>query len=148
MPIIYVDGDACPVRREAEKVSTRHSLNLVIVCNGGLRPSDNPLVRVVYVDQGLDVADRWILNACTKGDVVITADIPLAADCIAKGAQVLQPNGELLSERNIGNVLATRNLMTDLRGATPLGEGGNGQPFGRADRSRFTESLERLLRNM
>ena len=74
---------------------------------------------MVYVDQGLDVADRWIAEQAGPGDVVVTADIPLAADCIAAGALVLKHDGEMLTERNIANALAARNLMTELRSADP-----------------------------
>ena len=119
---------------------------MVIVCNGGLRPSANPLVEVVYVDEGLDVADRWIVERCGPGDVVVTGDIPLAADCITKGAAVLKPDGEVLTDRNIGQVLATRDLMTSLRGANPLATGGGGKSFGKADRARFSSALDRALR--
>ncbi|PRY24166.1 hypothetical protein CLV78_10330 [Aliiruegeria haliotis] len=147
MTTIYVDADACPVKMEAEQVATRHKVPMILVCNGGIRAPDNPLVRVQYVDEGLDVADRWIVAECSTGDVVITADIPLAADCVAKGAIVLKPDGEELTGRNIGNALATRNLMTELRSADPLRPGG-GRPFSKADRSRFRQSLDRVLTRM
>ncbi len=143
--MIYVDADACPVKAEAERVATRHKVEMVLVCNGGIRASDNPLVRVVYVDQGLDVADRWIAEQAGPGDVVVTADIPLAADCIAAGALVLKHDGEMLTERNIANMLAARNLMTELRSADPLGAGGGGKPFSKADRARFSQALDRVL---
>ncbi|WP_116084951.1 YaiI/YqxD family protein [Tropicimonas sp. IMCC34011] len=142
---IYVDGDACPVKAECERAATRHGAEMKIVCNGGLRPSANPLIEVVYVDEGLDVADRWISERAGKGDIVVTADIPLASDCVARGAAVLKPDGEALTERNIGNVLATRDLMTDLRSADPLRQGG-GRPFSKADRARFSAALDQALR--
>lgn len=144
MTTIYVDADACPVKTEAEQVATRHRVPMVLVCNGGLRPPANPLVRVQYVEAGLDVADRWIVTHCGPGDVVITADIPLAADCTAAGAAVLKPDGEVLTERNIGGVLATRNLMTELRSADPL-RPGSGKAFSKADRARFSQALDRTL---
>ena len=118
---------------------------MVLVCNGGIRAPENPLVRVVYVDQGLDVADRWIAEQSGPGDIVVTADIPLAADCIEAGALVLKHDGEILSERNIANALAARNLMTELRSADPLGTGGGGRPFSKADRARFAQALDRVL---
>ncbi|WP_068116277.1 YaiI/YqxD family protein [Tropicimonas marinistellae] len=144
MTTIYVDADACPVKSEAERVATRHRIPMVLVCNGGLRPPENPLLRVVYVDEGLDVADRWIAANATTGDVVITADIPLAADCVTAGALVLKPDGEELNDRNIANALANRNLMTELRSADPLRPGG-GRPFSKADRARFSQALDRAL---
>lgn len=142
---VYVDADACPVKAEAERVATRHGLKLYIVSNGGMRPSRNPLVETVFVPEGPDLADIWIAERAGPGDVVVTADIPLAARCVAAGARVLKPNGEALSEANIGNVLATRDLMADLRAADPFRQGG-GRPFGKADRSRFLEALEREVR--
>ena len=87
----------------------------------------------------------WIADRATTGDVVITGDIPLAAKCIEAGALVLKHNGEALTERNIGNVLATRDLMADMRAADPFRQGG-GRPFSKADRSRFLDGLERALR--
>ncbi len=145
MTVIYVDADACPVKEEAERVATRHGLELCIVSNGGLRPSQNPLVRTVIVDAGPDIADMWIADRAGPGDVVITGDIPLAAKCVAAGARVLKHNGEALTQANIGNVLATRDLMTDLRAADPFRQGG-GKGFTKADRSRFLEALDREIR--
>ena len=142
---IYVDADACPVKAEAEKVATRHGMQVFVVSNGGLRPSQNPLVQNIIVDAGPDVADMWIADRCGKGDVVVTGDIPLAAKCVEAGARVLKHNGEALTQANIGNVLATRDLMADLRAADPFRAGG-GKGFTKADRSRFLEALERELR--
>ena len=142
---IYVDADACPVKAEAERVATRHSQALYMVSNGGLRPSANPLVEMIYVAEGPDVADMWIAERATKGDVVVTNDIPLAARCVEAGARVVKPNGEALTPANIGQVLATRDLMTDLRAADPFRQGG-GRPFAKADRSRFLDALERAVR--
>lgn len=145
---IWVDGDACPVKAEVEAVATRHRHPVKIVCNGGLRPSPNPLVEVIYVSEGLDVADRHISENCGDGDVVITADIPLAADCVDRGAAVLKPDGDALTERNIAQALASRNLMTEIRSANPLSQGGGGKPFSKADRSRFRQALEQALRKL
>lgn len=142
---IYVDADACPVKAEVEKVGTRHGLRMFIVSNGGLRPSQNPLVETVIVPDGPDVADMWIAERAGSGDVVITGDIPLAARCVESGAQVLKHNGEALTAANIGNVLATRDLMADLRAADPFRQGG-GKGFTKADRSRFLDALERAVR--
>ncbi len=145
--MIYVDADACPVKAEVERVGTRHQARMFIVSNGGLRPSQNPLVETVIVPEGPDIADMWIADRATKGDVVITGDIPLAAKCVAAGARVLKHNGEALTEANIGNVLATRDLMADLRSADPFRQGG-GKPFSKADRSRFLDALERELQRI
>ena len=145
MTTLYIDADACPVKAEAEKVATRMRLPMVLVCNGGLRPPANPLVSLVIVDEGPDVADKWIAEACGTGDVVVTADIPLADRCVKAGALVLTPKGEVLSAVNIGQILATRDLMSDIRAADPFFQGG-GPAFSKADRSRFLQSLDDVLR--
>ena len=145
MTALYIDADACPVKAEAERVATRHKVHMYVVSNGGLRPSSNPLVEHVIVAEGPDVADMWIADRAGSGDVVVTGDIPLAAKCVEAGAQVIKHNGEMLTAVNIGNVLATRDLMTDLRAADPFLQGG-GKGFTKADRSRFLEGLERALR--
>jgi len=142
---VYVDADACPVKAEVERVATRHKVRVMIVSNGGLRPSQNPLVETVIVPDGPDVADMWIAERAGAGDVVITGDIPLAAKCVEAGARVLKHNGEALTAANIGNVLATRDLMADLRAADPFRQGG-GKGFTKADRSRFLDALEREIR--
>ena len=143
--MIFVDADACPVKAEVEAVATRREVMVKMVSNGGIRPSPNPLIESVFVAAGPDEADKWIAENATTGDVVITSDIPLAAKCVEAGAKVLKPNGEALTEKNIGNVLATRDLMTDLRAADPFRQGG-GKGFTKADRSRFLDALERALR--
>lgn len=143
--MIYVDADACPVKAEAERVATRHGLRLFIVSNGGLRPTANPLVETVIVPDGPDVADMWIADRAGPGDVVVTGDLPLAARVIERGARVVKHNGEVLNSRNIGPALAARDLMADLRASDPFRQGG-GRPFGKADRSRFLDALEREVR--
>ena len=145
MTAVYIDADACPVKDEAERVITRHRLMMYVVSNGGLRPSQNPYVETVIVPDGPDVADMWIAERAGRGDVVVTGDIPLAAKCVEAGARVIKHNGEALTQANIGNVLATRDLMTDLRAADPFRQGG-GKGFTKADRSRFLEALEREIR--
>ena len=144
MTVIYVDADACPVKEEVERVATRLKVPVKMVSNGGLRLSQNPLIEMIYVEAGPDIADMWIADRATRGDVVITGDIPLAAKCVESGAHVLKPNGEALTERDIGQVLATRDLMTDLRAADPFRQGG-GKPFAKADRSRFLSALDTAI---
>jgi hypothetical protein len=143
--VLFVDADACPVKAEAERVATRHRVALKMVSNGGLRPSPNPLVEHVIVPEGPDVADMWIAERAGRGDVVVTADMPLAAKCVEAGARVLRPDGSTLDARNIGQQLATRDLMADLRAADPFRQGG-GKQFSKADRSRFLDALETALR--
>jgi uncharacterized protein YaiI (UPF0178 family) len=144
--MIYVDADACPVKAEVEQVASRHKVQVKLVCNGGIRPSGNPLIELVVVEPGPDIADMWIADRAGPGDVVITTDIPLAAKAVEAGAKVLKPNGKPLTQANIGNVLATRDLMYDLRAADPFRQGG-GKGFSKADRSRFLNVLDRLLRS-
>lgn len=146
MTALYIDADACPVKAEAERVATRHKIKMFVVSNGGLRPSPNPLVENVIVAEGSDVADIWIADRCRTGDVVVTSDIPLAAKCIEAGARVLRHSGEAFTRANIGQQLAMRDLMADMRAANPLGAGGGGKPFSKADRSRFLDALEREIR--
>ncbi len=142
---IFIDADACPVKAEAERVATRLGVRMVLVSNGGIRPSANPLVESVFVSAGPDEADKWIADQCGPGDVVVTGDIPLAARCVAAGARVVKHNGEELTAANVGMALATRDLMTDLRAADPFRQGG-GRLFSKADRSRFLDVLDRVLR--
>jgi uncharacterized protein YaiI (UPF0178 family) len=144
---IYVDADACPVKAEVERVGTRHGTPMAIVSNGGLRPSQNPLVQNIIVTEGPDEADKWIAARASAGDVVITNDIPLAAKCIAAGAAVLRHDGSELSDANIGSTLATRDLMGDIRAADPFHQGRN-RGFSKADRTRFLNALERVLQRL
>jgi len=146
--VIYVDADACPVKAEAERVATRHKIQMALVSNGGLRMSQNPFVDVVIVPEGPDVADMWIADRAGPKDIVVTGDIPLAARCVEAGARVLKHNGERMTEANVREALAMRDLMTDLRSANPLGTGGGGKSFSKADRSRFLDALERAVREV
>lgn len=143
MTKLYVDADACPVKSEVERVATRLGIPVVLVCNGGIRPSNNPLVSLRIVAAGPDEADQWIAANCGPGDVVITSDIPLADRCLKAGSHVLQHDGQVLNLANIGGRLATRDLMQDIRAADPFHQGG-GQAFSKADRSRFLQALDRL----
>ena len=146
MTAIYVDADACPVRAETIRVAQRHAVRVFIVSNGGIRPDPDPLVSTVVVDGGPDVADKWIAERAGKGDICIAGDIPLAARCIEAGARVLKHNGDVLDSANIGQVLAMRDLMADLRAANPLNQGGGGKLFSQKDRSRFLDVLDREVR--
>ncbi|MDG1209501.1 MAG: YaiI/YqxD family protein [Paracoccaceae bacterium] len=144
--ILYVDADACPVKDEALRVAARHKVKTIYVSDGGIRPNPHPLAEVVVVTQGADAADDWIVERLQPGDLCVTGDIPLADRCIKAGARAIRHNGEMFTAANIGNILATRDLMTDLRAANPLNQGGGGRPFTKQDRSRFLEALEREMR--
>ena len=141
---LYIDADACPVKAEAERVATRFGVPMVLVCNGGLRPSRNPLVTLIVVDEDPDAADRWIADNCAPGDVVVTSDITLADRCLKAGAQVLGHDGALLDQANIGNRLAMRDLMKDIRASDPFHQS-SGPAFSKADRSRFLQALDKAL---
>ncbi len=143
MTCIFVDADACPVKNEVFRVSERHQLHVFVVSNGGLRPSQHPLVETVIVPCIPDAADQWISERVSAGDIVITIDIPLAAKCLTSGARVLAHNGKIFTEANIGNRLATRNLTEMLREADPLSEPGKKiKSFSKIDRSHFLQALE------
>ena len=146
MTVIYIDADACPVRQEAMRVAQRHKLQVVVVSNGGIRPSPDPRVKTVTVAEGPDAADRWIAERIGPGDICVTADTPLAARCLEAGAQAIKHNGEPFTRENIGNALAMRDLMADLRAADPLAPGTGQPPFGKPDRSRFLDRLEHMVR--
>jgi uncharacterized protein YaiI (UPF0178 family) len=112
---ILVDADACPVKDEAVRVATRHGVPIVFVANFGLRPSRDPLISNVMVPQGADAADDWIVDHAQTGDIVVTADIPLAGRALAKGAVVLGPTGRPFTASSIGMALAMRELNQHLR---------------------------------
>ncbi len=146
MTALYIDADACPVKDAALRVAERHGLKVFVVSNGGIRPSPHPLVETVIVAEGPDAADRWIADRVGPGDICVTGDIPLAARCIEAGARALRHTGEAFTAANIGNALAMRDLMADVPAANPLAAVGGARPFSRADRSRFLDALERMVR--
>jgi hypothetical protein len=142
---IWVDADACPaaIKEILYRVSSRLRIEVWLVANQQMGFASAPLVRFIQVSRGPDEADRLIAERCQKGDVVITADIPLAAKAVEKGAFVVQPRGELLSAENVGQRLAVRDLMTDLR---EQGLDTGGPPaFGPKDKQRFASTLDALL---
>ncbi len=144
MSRIYVDADACPVKDEVVRVGERHELSIFMVSNAYMRLPESDLVERIIVPEGPDVADDWIAERAGAGDVVITADIPLAARCVKAGALVLGPTGKAFTEEGIGMALAMRNLKTDLREAGVIREGG--ASFSKMDRSRFLNSMETITR--
>ncbi|MDA0916283.1 MAG: YaiI/YqxD family protein [Proteobacteria bacterium] len=144
MKKIYVDADACPVKDEVTKVAIRNNIITYLVCNGGIRPSKSSLIKLVIVSEGADEADKWIFNNILPDDIVVTADIPLAAKCLDKSARVIKHNGHILTVNNIGNILATRDLMADLRSSDPFLKGKN-KIFSKEDRSNFLNSLQSLI---
>jgi uncharacterized protein YaiI (UPF0178 family) len=140
---IYVDADACPVKEEVYRVAQRHGLAVHVVANSRLNLPRNPLFRLVVVSGRFDAADDWIAEQATASDLVVTADIPLAARCLGKGARVLDPKGRPFTEDSIGDALASRELSAFLRDMGELG--GGPKPFAPADRSRFLNTLENQI---
>lgn len=142
MTDIYVDGDACPVREEVYRVAGRLRLDVFVVSNGSrpIRPPGLPNVQMILVGDKADAADDWIAERITGRDICVTADIPLASRCLAKGARVVPPYGKPLTPANIGNALAGREVARHLR---ELGAGSRGPaPLTRQDRSRFLGALD------
>ena len=143
---IYVDGDACPVKAEVLRVAERHRLTVHLVSNTWLRLDDNPLLHRVVVAEGLDAADDWIVDHIGAGDVAVTADIPLAARCLEKGARVVGHTGKPFTEESIGMALAMRGLMSQLRDSGEIK--GTNPSFSKQDRSRFLQALEEAVQGL
>ena len=143
-PHIYVDADACPVKPEIIRVAERHGLTTILVSNGGLRPSRDPMVRHVVVSRSADAADDWIAENIEAGDIAVTADIPLAQRAVARGALVLGPTGRPFTAENIGMAVAMRDLKQHLRetGESPT----LNAAFSARDRSEFLGALDRTVR--
>ncbi|MEJ1470368.1 MAG: YaiI/YqxD family protein [Sedimenticola sp.] len=142
---IWVDADACPgvIKEILYRAAERVGVHLTLVANQPLRTPPSRLIQSIQVGHGFDVADNRIVELMAAGDLVITADIPLAADVIAKGGRALNPRGELYSEENIAQRLTMRNFMDELRGS---GVDTGGPPsFSQADRQAFANQLDRLL---
>lgn len=143
-PTVFVDADACPVKPEVVRVAERYDFPVTFVANGGLRPSRDPMIRNVIVSDGLDAADDWIADRVSESDIVITADVPLAGRCVAKGAHVLGPTGRVFDHTNIGMATAVRDLNQHLRESGEIS--GYNAAFTQKDRSRFLEALDRVAR--
>jgi uncharacterized protein YaiI (UPF0178 family) len=143
---IYVDADACPVKDEVYRVAARHRIPVTVVAAGFIRVPTDPMIERVAAGAGMDAADDWIAGRAGLGDIVITADIPLASRCVKAGAEVIAPNGRAFTEQTIGMTLAVRNLMHDLRSA---GESTRGPPpFSPRDRSAFLSALDEAIRRV
>lgn len=142
---IWVDADACPrvIKDMVFRASDRLKIPVCLVANNDLSKAHHKLVTSVRVKDGPDIADDYIVEHATDADLVITADIPLAARVVAKGGLALDPRGELYTEENVGDRLAMRNLLQELRG-DGLVQGGPGQ-FTLADRQKFASALDRTL---
>lgn len=140
---IYIDADACPVKDEVYRVAARYDLEVTLVTGSRMRTPPGAKVTLEVVEQGLDAADDWIVEHAEPGDIVVTADIPLAARCMAKGVSVLGTSGKPFTEDNIGSALATRNLLTDLRSFGEIT--GGPPPMDKRSRSRFLQALDEMI---
>jgi len=145
---IWIDADACPrvIKEILFKASERLKIPVCLVANKGLTKHNTHLVESIVVADGFDIADDYIAEHATMEDLVITADIPLAARVVAKGGIALDPRGDLYTEENVGERLSMRDLMMELRSGG-LVSGGPAQ-FNLTDRQRFASSLDRLLTQM
>ncbi|MEO1087430.1 MAG: YaiI/YqxD family protein [Acidobacteriota bacterium] len=144
MTRIYVDADACPVKNETYKVAGRYGLEVVLVANSWMSTPLDPQISLQVVSDGMDAADDWIVDAVVDGDIVVTADIPLAQRCVAKGAAVIGPKGKAFTEDNVGEAVAVRDLLADLRSAGT--HTGGPAPLQKQDRSRFLQALDNAVR--
>jgi len=142
-PHIYVDADACPVKSEVFRVAARHGLHVTLVAAAWMRVPNDPNVRLEVVAAGFDAADDWIVQQVQPGDIVITGDIPLASRGLAKGAAAIGSDGRPFTEDNIGDAMATRALLADLRGAGEIT--GGPAPFTPRARSQFLQALEQAV---
>ena len=140
---IYVDADACPVKNEIYRVAERHGLKVFVVSNSPINVPREPWIERVVVGAGMDEADNWIAERAAQGDIVITADVPLASRAFKAGAAVIAPNGKPFDEDSIGMTVATRNLLHELRGAGLVT--GGPRPFEPRDRSRFLSALDQAI---
>lgn len=144
VPVVFVDADACPVKEEVYRVAGRYGAQVFVVSNAPFRVPDRPSIKRVLVGDAFDAADDWIAERAAPGSVVITGDILLADRCLKAGAQVVAHNGRPFDLASIGSAIATRAIMADLRAGMD-GPGGGPAPFSAADRSRFLQSLDRIL---
>jgi uncharacterized protein YaiI (UPF0178 family) len=145
---IYIDADACPVKNEVYRVAERHAgkgtaLKVFVVSNSPIAVPRDAMIERVVVGAGMDEADNWIAERTKRGDIVVTADVPLASRAVKAGAEVIAPNGKPFTADSIGMTLATRNLMDSLRSAGEIT--GGPKPFEPRDRSNFLSALDRAI---
>ena len=142
MRIIYIDADACPVKDEVYKVARRYEMRVLVVAKASMRVPMEALIELI-VRLGFGEVDDWIAEQAGQGDIVITADIPLAARCLAKDSRVLDPRGKAFTDNDIGTALALRDLMNDLRQDGTVT--GGPAPMAPKDRSRFLAKLDEVI---
>ena len=143
---IFVDADACPVKQEVYRVARRYHLDVTLVANSWMRVPDEPGIALEVVGDGFDAADDWIVEHVQPDDIVITADIPLASRCLKEGARVIGSTGKPFTQNNIGLSVATRDLLSELRGAGEIT--GGPPPMEKRDRSRFLQQLDEVIQSI
>jgi uncharacterized protein YaiI (UPF0178 family) len=143
---VWVDADACPVKQEVYRVARRYRLEVTLVANSRMRVPDGRSIRLVVVEDGFDAADDWIVEHVEPDDIVITADVLLASRCLTAGARVLGPTGKPFTENTIGQAVATRDLLAELRGAGEIT--GGPAAMTKRDRSRFLQQLDEIVQSI
>lgn len=143
---IFIDADACPVKQEVYRVANRYDLDVTLVANSWMRVPDERWVALEVVEDGFDAADDWIVQHVQPHDIVVTADIPLASRCLKKDACVIGPSGNPFTENNIGQAVATRDLLSELRDAGEIT--GEPPPLKKRDRSRFLQQLDQMIHSI
>ena len=140
---IFIDADACPVKQEVYRVAGRYQLAVTLVANSWMRVPNQAGITLQVVSAGFDAADDWIVEQVQPEDIVVTADIPLASRCLKAGARVIGTTGKAFSENNIGDTVATRDLLAELRDAGEITTGP--PPLTKRDRSRFLQQLDEII---
>ena len=143
---IFVDADACPVKPEVYRVASRYRLDVTLVANSRMRIPSERWITLEVVGAELDAADDWIVEHVQPHDIVITGDIPLASRCLKKGSSVIGLTGKLFTENNIGDAVAIRNLLSELREAGEIT--GGPPPLKKRDRSRFLQQLDEVIQSI
>jgi len=143
---IFVDADACPVKPEVYRVASRYRLDVTLVANSWMRVQNERWISLEIVKEGFDAADDWIVEHVRPHDIVVTADIPLASRCLKEGARVIGPTGKPFTEDNIGQAVATRDLLSELRDAGEIT--GGSRPLKKRDRSRFLQQLDEVIQSI
>jgi uncharacterized protein len=143
---IFIDADACPVKQEVYRVAGRYGLCVTLVANSWMRVPNEPWIALEVVGDGLDAADDWIAEHVQPLDIVVTADVPLASRCVKAGARVMGPTGKLFTQDNIGESVATRDLLSELRS---MGEiTGGPPPLKKRDKSQFLQRLDDVIQSI
>lgn len=143
---ILVDADACPVKQEVYRVATRYGLAVTLVANSWMRVPNESWISLEVVEDGFDAADDWIVEHVQPHDIVVTADIPLASRCLKKGARAMGTTGKPFTEDNIGEAVATRDLLSELRSGGEIM--GGPPPLTKRDRSRFLQQLDDVIQSI